>query len=178
MVVRTSAAEWHGRIRDGDGTVRLGSGAFVGPYSFGSRFEEERGTNPEELLGAAHASCFSMALSLLLTEAGYIPTQIKTLARVRIERSGDGLAITHVELVTEGEVPGLDARTFSDQAEVAKRTCPVSKALAGVDITLTTSLLERSGSIAPRPSMATSAAPKPRTSVMGRKGNESFQRTR
>ena len=78
MVVRTSTAEWHGRVRDGGGCVSLGSGAFEGPYSFGSRFEEEPGTNPEELLGAAHASCFSMALSLLLTEAGYTPTRIRT----------------------------------------------------------------------------------------------------
>ena len=85
MVERTSAAEWHGRVPDGGGTVGLGSGAFSGPYSFGSRFEEEAGTNPEELLGAAHASCFSMALSLQLTEAGYAPTRIKSLAKVRIE---------------------------------------------------------------------------------------------
>ncbi len=108
MVVRTSTAEWRGRVRDGGGCVSLGSGAFEGPYSFGSRFEEEPGTNPEELLGAAHASCFSMALSLLLTEAGYTPTRIRTVAKVSIERSGDGFAITHIELVTEGEVPGLD----------------------------------------------------------------------
>jgi osmotically inducible protein OsmC len=178
MVERTSAAKWHGRVPDGGGTVSLGSGAFSGPYSFGSRFEEEAGTNPEELLGAAHASCFSMALSLLLTEAGYTPTRIKTLAKVRIERSDDGFVITHIELMTEGEVPGLDAKTFSDHAEVAKRTCPVSKALAGVDITLTASLLERSGSIAPRRSRTSGAAPKTRAQVMGRSGNESFQKAR
>jgi osmotically inducible protein OsmC len=141
MVVRTSAAEWHGRVPDGDGSVSLGSGAFEGSYSFGSRFEEEAGTNPEELLGAAHASCFSMALALLLTKAGFTPTRIRTLAKVRIERSDNGFAITHIELVTEGDVPGMDPETFSVHAETAKKTCPVSKALAGVDIALSADLL-------------------------------------
>lgn len=178
MVVRTSAAEWHGRVPDGDGSVSLGSGAFVGPYSFGSRFEEETGTNPEELLGAAHASCFSMALSLLLTEAGYTPTLIRTRAAVQIERLDDSFAITHIALVTEGAVPGLNARTFSAYAEVAKRSCPVSKALAAVDIRLTASLLELSESIAPRLARASSAAPEVRTPVMARRGNENFQRAR
>ena len=142
MVMRTATAEWRGRVRDGAGTVSLGSGAFQGSYSFGSRFEEGAGTNPEELLGAAHASCFSMALSLLLTEAGYTPTRIRTVAKVTIERSGDGFAITHVELVTEAEVPGIDAATFSGHAEAAKSNCPVSKALAATDISLNAALLE------------------------------------
>lgn len=176
MVERTSAAEWHGRVEDGDGCVSLGSGGFEGPYSFGSRFEEEMGTNPEELLGAAHASCFSMALSMLLTEAGYTPTLIKTRAKVRIERSGDNFTITHIALVTEGDVSGLNARTFSAYAEVAKRSCPVSKALAAVDISVTASLFEKSGNIAPRRSRASSAAPESRTPVMSRRGSESFQR--
>lgn len=140
MVTRTSEAEWHGRVQDGDGSVSLGSGAFHGAYSFGSRFEEGAGTNPEELLGAAHASCFSMALSLLLTEAGYTPKRIKTSAAVRIERSGDSFAITRIDLVTEGDVPELDAETFSTHAEAAKSGCPVSKALAGVEITLAANL--------------------------------------
>ena len=144
MVMRTATAEWRGRVRDGAGTVSLGSGAFQGSYSFGSRFEEGAGTNPEELLGAAHASCFSMALSLLLTEAGYMPTRIRTAAQVRIERSGNGFAITHIALATDGDVPGLDARTFAAHAEVASKSCPISKALAAVDITLTAELLERS----------------------------------
>ena len=178
MVERTSVAEWNGRVPDGAGCISLGSGAFEGPYSFGSRFEEEVGTNPEELLGAAHASCFSMALSLLLTEAGYAPTRIRTLAKVRIERSGNGFAITHIELVTEGDIPGLDARTFSAHAEVAKRSCPVSKALTGVDITLTASLLERSGGIEPRRSAAADPASQARTPVMGRRGSERFQQAR
>jgi lipoyl-dependent peroxiredoxin len=142
MVVRTSAAEWHGGVPDGGGTVSLGSGLFEGPYSFGSRFEEQPGTNPEELLGAAHASCFSMALSLLLSGAGFTPTQIKTLAKVSIERSGEGFAITHIGLVTEAEVPGIDADTFSVHAQAAKSGCPVSKALAAVDISLEARLLD------------------------------------
>jgi lipoyl-dependent peroxiredoxin len=142
MVVRTSTAEWHGRVEDGRGCVSLGSGAFEGPYSFGSRFEEEPGTNPEELLGAAHASCFSMALSLLLTEAGFTPGRIKTLAKVGIERSGEGFAITHIGLVTEAEVPGIDADAFSVHAQAAKTGCPVSKALAAVDISVEARLLE------------------------------------
>jgi osmotically inducible protein OsmC len=140
MVVRASTAKWHGRVQDGKGTVSLGSGAFEGPYSFGSRFEEEAGTNPEELLAAAHAGCFTMALSLLLTKAGYTPGQIETEAKVHIDRIGDGFAITRIELVTEAEVPGLDAPAFSVHSQAAKRDCPVSKALAGVDISLTASL--------------------------------------
>jgi lipoyl-dependent peroxiredoxin len=142
MVVRTSAAEWHGGVPDGGGTVSLGSGAFEGPYSFGSRFKEEPGTNPEELLGAAHASCFSMALSLLLTKAGFTPARIKTLAKVGIERSGEGFAITHIGLVTEAEVPGIDADAFSAHAQAARSGCPVSKALAAVDISLEARLLD------------------------------------
>jgi osmotically inducible protein OsmC len=145
MAVRTSTAEWHGRVPDGSGRVSLGSGAFEGPYSFGSRFGEDPGTNPEELLGAAHASCFSMALSLRLTEAGFTPTRIRTLAKVSIERSDDGFAIKHIELVTEAEVPDIDAADFSVHAETAKKGCPVSKALAGTHISLSAGLLEVAG---------------------------------
>ena len=177
MVERTSLAEWNGRVPDGAGCISLGSGAFEGPYSFGSRFEEQAGTNPEELLGAAHASCFSMALSLLLTEAGYMPTRIRTAAQVRIERSGNGFAITHIALATEGDVPGLDARTFAAHAEVAKRACPVSKALDGVEIVLTASLAESSEQILRRKTGATSAALDTRAPVMSRRGSEPFRRT-
>jgi osmotically inducible protein OsmC len=178
MVVRKSTAEWHGRVPDGSGCVSLGSGVFEGSYSFGSRFDEEAGTNPEELLGAAHASCFSMALSLLLTQAGYTPTKIKTLAKVRIERSGNGFAITHIELVTEGDVPGLDPKSFSAHAEAAKTTCPVSKALTGVDITLAASLVEKPGSLSPRRSAALRAAHQARAHVMSRRGSDRFRRAR
>lgn len=178
MVVRTSAAEWHGDVQDGEGSVSLGSGALKSPYSFGSRFGEDAGTNPEELLAAAHASCFSMALSLLLAEAGYTPTRIKTRAKVRIERSGNGFAITNIELWTEGDVPGMDARTFSAHAEVAKRSCPLSKALASIDISLTASLLEGSENVESSRSGAVGAAPQARTPVMTRRGSERFQRAR
>jgi osmotically inducible protein OsmC len=178
MVVRTSTAKWHGRVQDGGGSVSLGSGAFEGSYSFGSRFEEEAGTNPEELLGAAHASCFSMALSLVLTRAGYTPEEISTVARVHIDRAGEGFAITRIELATEADVPGLDPAAFSAHAQAAKRDCPVSKALAGVDITLTASLRSRSEGTAPRRSRPSGAAPRARTQVMSRRGSERFQRAR
>lgn len=178
MVLRISEAEWHGRVQDGGGCVSLGSGAFEGTYSFGSRFEEEPGTNPEELLGAAHASCFSMALSLLLTEAGYTPTRIRTVAKVRIERSGNGYAITHIGLATEGDVPGLDPKGFAAHAEVARTTCPVSRALAGVDISLTASLVGKAAAAGPRPSAALRAAQPARAHVTTRRRSERFRRAR
>lgn len=137
MAVRTSEAEWKGNLRDGAGTMRLGSGAFEGSYSFPSRFEDGRGTNPEELIGAAHAGCFSMALSAGLSKAGYTANSIKTTAKVHLDKAGDGFAITRIELETEAEVPGLEAAAFQRQAEEAKKNCPVSKALAGSEITLT-----------------------------------------
>jgi len=165
-------------VKDGAGCVSLGSGAFEGPYSFGSRFEKETGTNPEELLGAAHASCFSMALSLLLTEAGYAPTQIRTLAKVSIERSGNGFAITHIDLLTVGDVPGLDPRGFAAHAEAAKANCPVSKALTGVEISLTASLAEQSRSIASGKGAAGSLASRAHTPVMSRRGSGCFHRAR
>jgi osmotically inducible protein OsmC len=141
MPVRTAEAEWRGNLRDGHGTIKLGSGAFEGAYSFASRFEEGRGTNPEELIGAAHAGCFSMALATRLTAAGYEPKRIHTIARVSIERVGDGFAITKSELYTEAEVPNIDEDTFWEQAEAAKSGCPVSKALAGTAITLDAKLI-------------------------------------
>jgi osmotically inducible protein OsmC len=143
MVVRTSEAEWRGSLAKGAGSVKLGSGAFEGDYSFGSRFQDAPGTNPEELLGAAHAGCFSMALSLILGDAGFVPRRIKTSAAVHIERSEDGFFIPNIDLVTEGDVPGIDQATFSAHAETAKAGCPVSKALTGVEITLTATLVDR-----------------------------------
>jgi osmotically inducible protein OsmC len=178
MVVRTSMAEWHGGVPAGGGCISLGSGALEASYSFGSRFDEEAGTNPEELLGAAHASCFSMALSLLLTEAGYTPARIRTMAKVRIERAGNSFAITNIELATEGEVPGMDARSFSAHAEVARRSCPVSKALASVEISLTAHLLEGPVSAASQRSGATVATRQARAPVMSRRGSERFRRAR
>jgi osmotically inducible protein OsmC len=141
MAIRTSDAEWRGDLRQGRGTMRLGSGAFEGAYSFPSRFEEGAGTNPEELIAAAHAGCFSMALAAGLSRAGHVPTRIHTRARVHLERQGEGFAITRIELETEGHVPGLDAAGFQAQAEAAKKNCPVSRALAGPAISLTATLV-------------------------------------
>lgn len=141
MPVRKASAVWEGPIKDGNGTVKLGSGAYEGKYSFGSRFEESPGTNPEELIGAAHAGCFSMALSGGLTRAGNPPTRISTSARVHIEKVGEGFSITRIELDTEAEVPGIDDAAFQDAAQKAKEGCPVSKALAGTEITLNAKLV-------------------------------------
>src|SRR5712691_7340175 len=143
MAKRTASAVWEGTLREGKGKVKLGSGAFEGQYSFASRFEEGRGTNPEELLGAAHAGCFSMALAAGLTRAGHAPTRIHTTARVHLERRGEGFDITRVELQTRARVPGIDEAEFRKQAETAEKTCPVSKALAGPEISLEV-MLDRS----------------------------------
>lgn len=136
MVSRRSEAEWRGTLQGGSGTVKLGSGAFSGTYSFASRFDDASGTNPEELLGAAHAGCFSMALSMMLGAAGYAPRLIKTSAVVHLSPSANGFSIPRIELVTEADVPKIDRSTFAAHAQAAKRACPVSKALAGVEITL------------------------------------------
>lgn len=140
MVTRTAEAEWRGALADGVGTVERGSGAFQGHYSFVSRFEAGSGTNPEELLGAAHAACFSMAMSLGLGEAGFTPRSIKTSASVHIDRSADGFSIHRIDLVMTGDVPGIDLQAFIAIAEATKRGCPVSKALTGVEITLAAQL--------------------------------------
>lgn len=136
MPVRKANAVWEGSLKDGQGTMRLGSGAFEGRYSFGSRFEEAGGTNPEELIGAAHAGCFSMALSGGLGRAGFTPKRIATSAKVHIEKVGEGFKITRIELDNESEVPGIDETAFQEAARKAKEGCPVSQALGGVEITL------------------------------------------
>lgn len=141
MALRNAKAEWRGDLKSGSGTMELGSGAFKGKYSFATRFEDEPGTNPEELIGAAHAGCFSMALSHMLAEGGHKPERISTQAKVALGKSGDGFAITSIELVTEGVVPGIDAATFQKYAEEAKAGCPVSKALAGTQIKLQAKLV-------------------------------------
>jgi osmotically inducible protein OsmC len=133
---------WEGNLIKGRGKMKLGSGAFEGSYSFGSRFENAPGTNPEELIGAAHAGCFSMALSMILDQAGYKAEQIHTIARVHIDKVGEGFKITTIELETEGKVPGIDERTFGEKAEAAKKGCPVSMALTGVDIRLRARLVK------------------------------------
>jgi len=137
MPVRSATAEWSGTLREGQGTMRMKSGAYEGPYSFASRFEEGQGTNPEELIAAAHAGCFSMALSAGLSRAGIRPERIETTAKVHLEKVGEGFAITRIDLATQGRVPGIDEATFRQHAEAAKQNCPVSKLLAGAEIRLT-----------------------------------------
>ena len=136
MATRQAHARWEGNIKDGKGKVDFGRGAFTGAYSFASRFEEGAGTNPEELLGAAHASCFAMALSLALGEAGFKPDYVDVTASVTIRPQEGGFRITRSHLVCEAGVPGIDAATFAKHAEKAKEGCPVSQALAGTEITL------------------------------------------
>jgi lipoyl-dependent peroxiredoxin len=133
MAIRTSSAEWKGTLKEGAGTMKLASGAYEGPYTFASRFEEGKGTNPEELLGAAHAGCFSMFLSALLTGAGFKPTRIATTATVHLT---EGPTISLIELMTRAEVPGLTEEDLQKHAEAAKKGCPVSKALTGPEIRL------------------------------------------
>jgi osmotically inducible protein OsmC len=141
MATRNANAEWKGSLKEGSGDMALGSGSYTGPYSFVSRFENGSGTNPEELIGAAHAGCFSMALSAALGRAGITPTSIKTTATVHLGTSEAGPTITRIDLDTEGVVPGIDAATFQQHAEGAKKGCVVSRALAGVpEITLKATL--------------------------------------
>ncbi len=141
MPVRNAAAEWHGSLTEGTGQIKMGSGAFAGPYDWRSRSADGPNTNPEELIGAAHAGCYSMALSAILTAAGVPPSRIHTTARVHLDKEGDGFAITQIELTTEAEVPGLDAGAFEAHAQTAKVNCPISKALAGTQIHLKATLL-------------------------------------
>ena len=141
MPVRKAEAVWEGNLKEGKGKMKLGSGAFEGAYSFASRFEDAMGTNPEELIGAAHAGCFSMALSLFLGNAGYLPERISTVARVRLDKVGEGFKITKIDLETEAKIPDIDEKKFMEQAEAAKKGCPVSQALAGTEITLKAKLV-------------------------------------
>ncbi len=131
MPIRKGFAVWEGSIREGKGTVRVESGLFEGPYSFSTRFENAKGTNPEELIGAAHAGCFSMALSGLLTKKGTAPRRIETTAEVQVEPVGQGFRITTSTLRTTADVPGMTEEEFVKAAEEAKANCPVSQALDG-----------------------------------------------
>jgi osmotically inducible protein OsmC len=142
MPTRKGHAVWNGGLKSGNGTVKLGSGAFEGKYSFPSRFEEGDGTNPEELIGAAHAGCFSMAFSAGLEKAGFSPKSVKTTAKVHLELVDGGFGITKIELDTEADVPSIDEKTFQEQAEAAKKGCPVSRALAVPIVTLNAKLLQ------------------------------------
>jgi osmotically inducible protein OsmC len=143
MTTRESEARWQGSLKEGSGRVRLGSGVFEGGYSFPSRFENGAGTNPEELIAAAHAGCFSMALTAILGEAGFTPTLIRTVAKAHLGFTEAGPTLTQIDIETEGDVPGIDAAGFQQHAEAAKKRCLVSRALAGVPaMTLRASLSE------------------------------------
>ena len=141
MAIRTAKAQWDGTLQEGKGSMSLGSGAFQGAYSFSSRFEEGTGTNPEELIGAAHAGCFSMALAAALGKNGFTPKRVSTSANVHLNKGADGFAINQIELNTEAEVPGIDPAKFQEIADGAKKGCPVSKALAGTEIKLNAKLV-------------------------------------
>jgi lipoyl-dependent peroxiredoxin len=132
MAIRTATAEWKGDLTGGNGTFDGASGEIGGAYSFGSRFGESGGTNPEELIGAAHASCFSMALAAALADGGNTAESIRTEAKVQLLKEGEGFAIKRIDLATVGRVPGVDAAAFQQAAQAAKENCPVSKALAAV----------------------------------------------
>jgi osmotically inducible protein OsmC len=136
MPTRSADAAWEGNLKEGKGNMKLGGGAYQGAYSFASRFEQGQGTNPEELIAAAHAGCFSMALSHALSQAGHTPTSVHTTARVHLEKGDGGFHIPRIDLQTRANVPGIDEATFRQHAEQAKQGCPVSKLLKGADITL------------------------------------------
>jgi lipoyl-dependent peroxiredoxin len=137
MATRNGSAVWKGDLKGGAGEVTVGDGVFSGAYSFKSRFEEGEGTNPEELIAAAHAACFAMAFSNILSEAGHVPDSVSTTAKVQLRPVDGNPTIASIELEVEGSVPGIDEATFTEHAEAAKAGCPVSRALAGVpEITL------------------------------------------
>lgn len=140
---RKADADWQGSVKEGKGKVKLGSGAFEGAYSFQSRFSEDqdqKATNPEELIAAAHAGCFTMALSGNLGKAGYEPKAIHTTANVKIEKQGEGFVIPNIDLTTEAEVDGIEDKEFQEIAEKTKKTCPVSQVLSGAEISLKATL--------------------------------------
>jgi osmotically inducible protein OsmC len=133
MATRNGSAEWRGDLRGGEGNLTVGDGVFKGAYSFASRFEEGEGTNPEELIAAAHAACFSMALANIMAEHGHPADSVRTNARVHLRQTDAGPTIQRIDLDTEGRVPGIDQEHFVEHAEEAKAGCPVSRALAGVE---------------------------------------------
>jgi len=141
MALRKANAEWNGGLKSGKGNVALGSGAFEGAYSFQSRFEEGNGTNPEELVAAAHAGCFSMALSAALEGAGYSPESVKTEAQVSLVKEGEGFAINKIKLITQAKIADISEEDFQKQAQGAKENCPISKVLTGTNIELEAKLL-------------------------------------
>jgi osmotically inducible protein OsmC len=141
-ITRTAQASWQGTVPHGGGRIAVGSGAFDSPFTLKGRVDEVPGTNPEELIGAAQAGCFTMGLANLLEEAGHPPAELRTTAKVRLEQQARGFSITRIELDTTGDVPGVDADRFATLAQEAKAACPVSRALAGTEIVLTARLRE------------------------------------
>lgn len=139
MGISKADAQWNGGFKDGKGTMHPAHAAEIG-FSVGSRFEGQPASNPEELVGAALAGCFSMALSVGLEKAGWKPQSIRTTAEVKLDKQGEGFAITQIALTTVANVPGADAKKFQEVAEATKKGCPVSKALTGTTITLAASL--------------------------------------
>jgi osmotically inducible protein OsmC len=140
MPTRSADASWEGNLPDGNGVMKMESGSYEGPFTFASRFEDGEGTNPEELIAAAHAGCFSMAFSNVLDEEGFTPESVDTTAEVTLQMLEDGPAITKIHLTSTASVPDIDEDTFQDLADAAKSGCPVSKALAGAEITLDATL--------------------------------------
>jgi osmotically inducible protein OsmC len=141
MPTRNATSVWNGDLFKGKGDIKLSSGAWSGPYSFGTRFENAQGTNPEELIAAAHSSCFSMALAAGLGKAGFTPESVSTTAAVTVDKVGEGFKITGIKLTTEAKVPGIDAAKFKEIAEATKTGCPVSGALSAVPMTLDAKLV-------------------------------------
>ena len=141
MLIRKASAVWNGNLKEGNGTMKLASGAFEGNYSFGSRFEQTKGTNPEELIGAAHSGCFSMAFAATLTEKGFKPEKVQTEAKVHLDKVDDGFKITVIELDMTASVPEIDNEEFQSLADAAKKGCPISRSLGGVEIKLKAKLL-------------------------------------
>ena len=141
MPARTASAVWQGDLKSGKGSMRLGSGTWEGPFSFASRFEEGTGSNPEELAGAAHAGCFSMAFSNELSKAGFVPTRVATTAKVHLEKGDAGFSISRIDLDTEAQVPRIDAAKFQEIAAAAKQGCPISKLFTGAQINLNAKLV-------------------------------------
>jgi osmotically inducible protein OsmC len=141
MPTRNAQATWTGNLKEGNGTIKLGSGAFEGKYSFGTRFEGAPGTNPEELMGAAHAGCYSMALAAGLGKNGFNPQSVYTTAAVTLEKVGEGFKITKIRLVSEAKVPNIDNAKFQEIATATKSGCPISQALAATPIELEAKLV-------------------------------------
>jgi osmotically inducible protein OsmC len=141
MPTRNASAVWNGDLMKGAGSVKLGSGAYEGQYNFSSRFESGTGTNPEELLGASHAACYSMALSAGLGGAGYQPQRVSTTAKVTVEKVGEGFKITKIQLATEAQVPGIEPAKFQEIANATKVGCPISQALSAVPMELDAKLV-------------------------------------